>query len=120
MRILLVEDEAQIRELVQTFLAAEGHQVAVGGNGQQGWDRFSEDPAGFDLVIADMKMPVLDGMGLLGRLRMEGHRVPFILMTGHAELNAESGDVPPGVYVMHKPFELDDMLLLVAQVGTKR
>src|SRR5262245_37361730 len=120
MRILLVEDEDQIRELLNTFLAAEGHQVTVGKNGQQGWDRFSEDPAGYDLVIADMKMPIMDGMGLLMHLRSGGHRQPFVLMTGHADLSTRAGEVPPGVHVLHKPFELDDMLLLVAQVGAKR
>ncbi len=66
-RILLVDDEARIREVVQYALERDGHVVAAEADGSAGLGRLSHEP--FDLVVLDVSMPGLDGLELMRRLR---------------------------------------------------
>jgi CheY-like chemotaxis protein len=117
MKILLVEDEQQIRELLLHLLKAEGHDVTTAENGQQGWERYEQAGGDFNVVIADMKMPVLDGLGLLQRVREQGRGTPCVLMTGHADLEDDTSDLLAGTEVLYKPFDIDEMLKTVLRVG---
>lgn len=119
MHILLMDDEPQIRELLRRFLSTEGYQVTVASNGQEGWEYFSAAPDTFDLILADMTMPVLGGLGVLRRVREAGHATPCVLMTGHANPSAEDGKWLATAEMVYKPFDLDEMLRVVARVGAK-
>ena len=118
MKILVVEDEQQIRELLLVLLQAEGHAVTVAADGQEGWERFQQAAGDFQVVVADLKMPQLGGIGLLQRMRDAGHRTPCVLMTGHADLTDDASDLLADVTVLYKPFDMDEMLRVVAQVGS--
>ena len=72
-RILVVEDEAPIALALEDGLRLEGFQVEVVGDGQAGLDRALADPTP-DVVILDMRLPKLDGMEVLRRLRAAGAR----------------------------------------------
>jgi DNA-binding response OmpR family regulator len=120
MHILLMDDEPQIRELLQRFFSTEGHQVTVASNGQEGWEYFSAAPGVFDLILADMTMPVLDGLSVLRRVREAGHVTPCVLMTGHANPTAEDGKWLATAALIYKPFDLDEMLRVVLRMGTQR
>lgn len=117
MKILVVEDEEMLRQLLLHLLQAEGHVVTAAVNGQDGWEQFEKAGGDFQLVMADMRMPVLDGLGLLKRLRAAGHKTPCVLMTGHADLSDDVGDLLAGTEVLYKPFDIDQMLKLVARLG---
>ena len=78
-RVLVVDDEPAIRELVQTVLRYEGFDVATAGDGRSALselDRFRPD-----LVVLDVMLPDLDGFGVQQRLVERGHRIPVVFLT---------------------------------------
>lgn len=83
-RILLVDDEEGLRLLLGRQLTRAGHSVQVSCDGQEAAEALAQDR--FDLIISDMKMPRLDGMGLLARARDLAPESEFIILTGHGNL----------------------------------
>ncbi|HEY2385282.1 MAG TPA: response regulator transcription factor [Terriglobia bacterium] len=79
MRILVVEDDFDAREMLQTLLQADGHDVVAAANGEEGWRAFIESH--FSVVITDWRMPDLDGLELCRRIRAAGSpRYSYILL----------------------------------------
>lgn len=80
-RILVVEDDAFVRELYSDVLTAAGYAVDSAGDGEEGWQKLQCDGSAvpFDLVITDNKMPILSGIGLISRLQASHIRIPIIL-----------------------------------------
>ncbi|MFO0910580.1 MAG: response regulator [Isosphaeraceae bacterium] len=70
-RILLVEDERRLRELVAQFLRSEGYDVVEAGDGGEALDRYA-DSGPFDLILLDLNMPVLSGVEVCRRFRQVG------------------------------------------------
>ena len=107
--ILLVDDDEYIRLGLNQMLGMEGYTVACAQDGTQGIERFHQES--FDLVITDIKMPGMDGMGLLGLLHEQAPDLPVILITGHGELNTAIEALRAGAYdFITKPFQ-DEVVL---------
>lgn len=68
-RILCVDDEPAIRDVVRSLLQREGHEVDVAPDGAEAWEKISKDPRDVVVVITDNNMPNLSGMELVARLR---------------------------------------------------
>jgi DNA-binding response OmpR family regulator len=79
-RIVVVEDDRAIAELVQLYLRREGHDVQIVDNGLTAFHQFEADPAAIDLVVLDLMLPGLDGRGVCRRLRAISD-VPVIMLT---------------------------------------
>src|SRR5687768_7497438 len=77
-KILIVDDESEIRELVTGVLEMEGHQVVTAGNGMEAMERLEKDRP--DLVVLDLMMPVISGLEVLADIRQKGN-TPVILLT---------------------------------------
>jgi DNA-binding response OmpR family regulator len=90
-RVLIVEDEPNVRLVFRTALESTGVGLATAEDGEAALRALKEAPA--DLVLLDLQMPNLDGMGLLRRLRAAGNDVPVVIVTAH-------GDVPNAVEAM--------------------
>lgn len=97
-RVLVVDDQAFNRELVAALLAQVGICVELVGNGEEAINRLQADPTGFDIVLMDIQMPVMDGRTAAREIRsMPTHaRLPIIAMTAHTmlhelERSAEAG-----------------------------
>ena len=90
-RILIVDDEPNVRLMFRTTLASTGAEIAVAEDGETALERLDGSP--FDLVLLDLKMPGLDGMETLRRLRDIGDDTPVVIVTAH-------GDVPHAVEAM--------------------
>jgi len=95
-RILVVEDEAHIRELIQLHLGLEGLEIEAVGDGQDAMVRAGSEP--FDLVILDIMLPGIDGIAVCRAIRREGPNqdVPILMLTARGEesdkvLGLESG-----------------------------
>lgn len=95
-RVLVVEDEAHIRELIQLHLGLEGHEVEPVGDGQDALARANAEP--FDLIILDLMLPGVDGISICRAVRREGPNqdVPILMLTARREesdkvLGLESG-----------------------------
>jgi len=82
LRILIAEDSADNRLLVQVYLKGSPHQLTFAEDGQVAVDRFA--PGSFDLILMDMQMPVMDGYTASAELRRRGLTLPIIALTAHA------------------------------------
>jgi DNA-binding response OmpR family regulator len=110
--ILVIEDDAGIRDTLAEYLREEGFTVEVARNGAEGLERIDASrPA---LVLLDLLMPVLGGAPLLARLRAHAaHRtLPVVLMTGDhgAAVPGAAAAAAAADAVLRKPFELEDLL----------
>jgi CheY-like chemotaxis protein len=105
--VLVVDDEPLIREIVRALLEDEGYAVECAEDGVEALAVVEAAP--IDLVISDVVMPRLDGRTLAQRLRARRAALPIVLMSAN---RAASGI--PGIALMPKPFDLDDLLDAVA------
>src|SRR5260370_11330970 len=90
-RILLVDDNANGLKARKTLLEELGYRIATAVNGEDALDHFSR--VKFDLVVTDYKMPRMDGLELIARLRKKVPDLPIVLISGYAEtlgLNEEN------------------------------
>jgi two-component system, OmpR family, alkaline phosphatase synthesis response regulator PhoP len=107
-RILVVEDELAIAEVVSELLGDEGYQVVTAANGQEALATLPKvEP---DLVLSDVMMPLLDGRGLCRALAANPayQSIPIVLMSAAGEAIAKN-ECTYNAY-LHKPFELVDLL----------
>lgn len=84
-RILLAEDDGPLRGLIHRALAAEGHEVAVAADGAEALELLSAQKTAFDLLLADIRMPVMDGIALALAAARERPALTILLMTGYSE-----------------------------------
>ena len=102
--IMLVEDEPAQRGLIQRILVAAGYEVLEARNGAEALDNYRPD--GIDLLITDVRMPCVDGVSLVQRLRAQGEE-PRLLVISARPL---PGDLPPDGAFLPKPFTREDLL----------
>ncbi len=120
MRILVVDDEPMIRELLSEFLVDHGHEVLEAENGQAAWETLS-GPEGFcDLVFADLKMPVMDGRELLRRLQEVRPELPVVLISGQINVTVNDARYEGAHQIIHKPIRFQDIRSLLEGLEPKR
>ncbi len=107
-RILVIDDEAIVRDAVTEALRRAGHEVDAFDSGRPAMDRFAAED--YQLVITDWKMPGMDGMAVIDEVRRLGRDVPVILVTAHATIERAVDAVKKGAYdYLPKPVRLDDL-----------
>lgn len=107
-RVLLVEDDARVRDVVLRYLLADGNQVEEAIDGTDGLAKF--DPDRFDLVITDRGMPGLDGDRLAAAIKGQAPTMPVIMLTGYGDLMNATSERPPGVdQIVSKPVTLQTL-----------
>lgn len=87
-RILVVDDEPHLRDLLKLLLEKEGYDVTVANDGKSGYACFRQEA--FDLLVTDVLMPEEDGFLLIKRLRREGDQTPIICITAGDTLDSTS------------------------------
>jgi CheY-like chemotaxis protein len=108
-RVLVVDDHPDLRLALVDTLAAEGYAVWEAGDGMQALDLLEHQP--FDAAIVDVRMPLLDGFGLLERIADEHIACPVVLTSVVADASARRRGESLGVFAFHqKPFALGDLL----------
>src|SRR5271170_6824497 len=111
-KILVVDDEEAIREVISTLLDAQGLECTTASNGKLGLEAFRKDT--FDLVLSDIVMPEMDGLKLLTELRAEDPDVPVIMVTAMHDIQIALEAMRKGAYdYILKPFEKDQLYLSV-------
>ena len=112
--VLIVEDDANIRELLQLYLEKEGYAVTVAGDGGQGLVKFRAIHP--DIVLLDVMMPVMDGWNLCKAIRAEGN-TPVIMLTAKGEIDDKVTGLKAGAddYIT-KPFEMKELLARIEAV----
>jgi DNA-binding NtrC family response regulator len=108
-RVLVAEDDREMRELLGRVLGDEGYDVIAVGDGHQALARIEEGQ--FDLVLSDVRMPGPNGMELLRRAMARRLHQPVILMTGFGNIGSAVEAMRAGAYhYLAKPFNLDELL----------
>ncbi|MBN2898667.1 MAG: response regulator transcription factor [Clostridia bacterium] len=111
-KILIVEDEKRIRDMVVKYLAREGFTCLEASNGEEGIERFETDVV--DLVIMDVMMPVMDGWSCLREIRQRSETVPVIMLTARSEENDKLFGFELGVDdYLTKPFSVKELMVRI-------
>ena len=120
MKILVADDEKMKRITLAQDLAAQGHEVVTAGDGAEALEKLAA--GGFDVVVTDLKMPNVDGIELLKRIKQDGvAQVEVIIMTayGSIPLAVEAGKL--GAFdFLTKPFRNEDIFPLLARIESAR
>ena len=111
LRILLVEDEADLASSIQTVLQRQGHVVDHCPGGLEGWNLLSADLARYELAIFDWMLPDLSGLELCRRARAAGLGLPLLLLTARSDTadRVEGLDAGADDY-LSKPFAMEELL----------
>lgn len=114
-RILVVDDELLIRDLLYDFFTTQGWDIVVAEGGQKAIDYLKNQQ--FDIVLIDLKMPDIDGMDLTGRIRSLYGDLPVIIMTGYPSLDTalEALRFKVDDYII-KPFNVNQLYKTVKKV----
>ena len=110
MQVLVVDDEAPVREALRRALTLEGYSVELAADGSEALHRLG-DGAGADAVVLDVLMPGIDGLEVCRRLRTAGNRVPVLMLTARDEIADRVAGLDAGAddYLV-KPFALEELL----------
>ncbi|MHC5038926.1 MAG: sigma-54-dependent transcriptional regulator [Planctomycetota bacterium] len=119
-RILVVDDEESMREFLSVILKKEGYIVDCAAGGEEAFAKAQESD--FDLILEDLKMPVMDGIALLRALKEKDPEVLVIIMTAYSTWDSAVEAMRLGAYdYIRKPFDNNDIKATVARaIGLKR
>ena len=115
-RILLVDDEETVRGFLKRGLELDGHWVSTASDGGEGLERLAEAKGAYDLILTDIRMPIMDGIALALAAKRDYPHVTILLMTGYAEQRERARNLQAIVDdVLTKPFSLADLRATVAR-----
>jgi len=110
-RILVAEDDDNVRLFVVLALRHAGHEVVEASDGGLAAEILMEEQGDFELLLSDVKMPVMDGIALALEVGARYPKLPILLMTGFADQRERAHGLDQLVYdVISKPFAMADLL----------
>jgi two-component system chemotaxis response regulator CheY len=115
--ILTVDDSASIRAAIRIALSGEGYTVTEAADGSQGLEKASA--GGFDLIVTDLNMPVMDGLTMIRELRQRpaGAGVPILFLTTESDADVKAQAKAAGATGwLTKPFDADQLIRVVKKV----
>ena len=117
-KILIVDDEVQIRESLKIFLERNGYTISVAADGAEALNIISSET--FNLVVMDIIMPEKDGVELLVEIRKDYKNLPVIAMTGGGRIGKQNylqmAKALGASAVLTKPYDLDDFLMVINEL----
>ena len=119
-KLLVVDDENNLRLVVQKELTRQGHEVETASDGEAAWTLLEQQD--FDVLLCDINMPRLDGIGLLRRMREKSQNPPEVIMlTGQATVESAIEAMKLGAYdYLTKPYRITELAVLVKQSAEKQ
>lgn len=115
MTILVVDDEPLIAGVLARFIRARGQQATVAHDGIVAWKLFEDMPSAWSFLITDIRMPGLDGISLVERVRASGSHLPVVFISGHSQ-PPDTDALGPATFLT-KPFRWTQ---LSAAIGSFR
>lgn len=114
-RLLVVDDEESMRDLLEEYLKDFGYEVTCAANGQEALKYYKLAP--FDIVISDLIMSPVDGMELLDEIKKFDPDAVFIMITGHPSIESALQAIKRGARdYISKPFNIDEIKLKIERV----
>lgn len=120
-RILVAEDDDSVRAFIDSALRIKGHEVVLAEDGGLAAEILGEEEGRFDLLLSDIKMPIMDGIALALDVGARFPQLTILLMTGFADQRERAHGLDALIYdVITKPFTLTDLMAKVedALAGT--
>jgi DNA-binding NtrC family response regulator len=118
-RVLVVEDDDAMRELLADELQAAGYEVVAAGNGAQALARLQRDPV--DVVVTDLMMPGMKGNEVLERIRQWDPVMPVVIMTAFGSIESAVESMRAGAYhYVTKPFKMEELVETVGAAVLER
>jgi two-component system, cell cycle response regulator CpdR len=113
-RILIAEDDEAIGALVSRALGQDGHDTKLTADGAAALDELTQAEGRFDLLLTDIKMPIMDGIALALAAARDYPEIVILLMTGFADQRERASGLDALIHdVLAKPFTLQDLRLTV-------
>ena len=117
-RILIVDDNREIRTILEEYLREEGYAAQGAGDGNEALAKHGESP--FDLIITDLNMPGMTGMELIKAISEEESTTEFIIITGYASLDSAIEAVKAGAFdYIVKPFRIEELRVVIKNARDK-
>lgn len=117
-RILLVDDETDVTRILSKRLGRRGFECVVANNGQEALDAMQQEP--FQIVVMDVKMPVMDGMNALQHIHTQWPATQVILLSGHADMQLAVQAMSEGAFgYLMKPVDLEDLLFKIEDASAQ-
>lgn len=115
-RVLLAEDEDTLRAFVRRALELDGHQVSEAADGAMALEILTDEKGAFDLLLTDIKMPLMDGIALALAAARDYPSLTILLMTGYADQRERAHGLDALVHdVLAKPFTLAEIRSIVRE-----
>lgn len=114
-RVLIADDEDSMRSLVARAIAMDGHEIVTAQDGAEALDILTDNDGAFDLLLTDIKMPIMDGIALALSAARDFPTLTILLMTGFADQRERASGLNAIVHdVVMKPFSVTDIRAAVA------
>jgi len=111
-RILVVDDEKQLADVLVEYLTNLGYQAVAAYGGHEALSKFEQGD--FQLIITDLKMPDMDGMKLLEAAKSLDKRVVVVVITGHGTIESAVEAIKKGAYdFIPKPFNMEELEIII-------
>jgi two-component system, NtrC family, nitrogen regulation response regulator NtrX len=111
-KILIIDDERAIRSVLKDILGNEGFATEEAADGEEGFKKITS--GSFDAILCDIKMPKLDGIELLQKLKEAGNETPIIMISGHGNIETAVDAVKKGAFdYISKPPDLNRLLITI-------
>ena len=118
MKILIVDDEEHIRELLGDYLTDVGYQVSSAQDGMEAWNLLGASEVSFDVVLCDLMMPRLNGWELLRKIKQQSLPIPVVLVTGQIDVEDKEASLAGAFGIIHKPFNLSEIMDLLKNLNS--
>jgi two-component system, cell cycle response regulator CpdR len=120
-RVLIADDEESMRVLVARAIAMDGHETVTAEDGSEALEILTNEPGKFDLLLTDIKMPIMDGIALALAVARDFPELTILLMTGFADQRERASGLDAIVHdVVTKPFSIADIRTAVADALAAR
>jgi two-component system response regulator AtoC len=109
-RILIIDDEESFRHMLSVILIKEGYEVEASSNGEEGLQKAAASP--FDQILCDIRMPHMDGLEFLRKIKKTGVEAAIIMMSAYGTVDTAIEAMKLGAYdYISKPFKPDEIIL---------
>jgi two-component system cell cycle response regulator CpdR len=120
-RVLIADDEESMRQLVARAIAMDGHETTTAQDGAEALELLVKHNGRFDLLLTDIKMPIMDGIALALAAARDFPKLTILLMTGFADQRERASGLDAIVHdVITKPFAVADIRTAVADALASR